>query len=62
MFVISGSKYDKPELKLEGMMNRSNEIVMTPPPQRSTYRTPLLALVPQTLRDLLVTGGHMRQP
>lgn len=62
MFVISGSKYNKVDLKLEGIMNRSNEIVMTPPAQRPTYRTPLLDLVPQTLRDLLVTGGHVRQP
>lgn len=34
MFVISGSKYDKVDLKLEGIMNRSNEIVMTPPAQK----------------------------
>lgn len=60
--MISGSKYDKVDLKLEGIMNRSNEIVMTPPAQRSTYRTPLLDLVPQRLGDLLVTGGHVRQP
>lgn len=55
-------QYNKLELKLEGIMNRSNEIVVTPPAQIPTYRTPLLDLVPQTLSDLLVTGGHMRQP
>lgn len=60
--MISGSNFNKLELEREGIMNRSNEIVMTPPAQISRYRTSLLGLVPQTLRDLLVTGGHVRQP